>query len=127
MPEKSWDLVYDEVMDLHKSVISLGKSVTSIEEKVDALSVRMDSLEGKVDALSERVDSLEGKVNALSVRMDSLEGKVNLGFVSLRNEMNIRFDRIDERSGKMERENTMLKIRTFDVENDIRILKESRM
>ncbi len=113
MPEKSWDLVYDAVMDLHKSVISLGKSVTSIEEKVDALSVRMDSLEGKVDALS--------------VRMDSLEGKVDLGFVSLRNEMNIRFDRIDERSGKMERENTMLKIRTFDVENDIRILKESRM
>ena len=61
MPEKTWDLVYDAVIDLHKSVISLGKSVTSIE----------------------------GKVDALSVRMDSLEGKVNLGFVSLRNEMNI--------------------------------------
>ena len=99
MPEKTWDLVYDAVIDLHKSVISLGKSVTSIE--------------GKVDALSDRVDSLERKVD--------------LGFVSLRNEMNIRFDRIDERSGKMERENTMLKLRTFDVENDIRILKESRM
>ncbi len=61
-------------------------------------------------------------VNGIRTEMNEIRTEMN----EMRTEMNARFDRIESHLERLEKDSTMAKIKLFDAENEIRVLKERR-
>ena len=61
-------------------------------------------------------------VNGIRTEMNEMRTEMN----EMRTEMNARFDRIESHLERLEKDSTMAKIKLFDAENEIRVLKERR-
>ena len=65
------------------------------------------------------INELRAEINELRAEVNELRAEVN----ELRSEMNSRFDKVDRRLEKIDANIDLLKIKQFDNENEIWILK----
>ena len=74
-----------------------------------------DMIYGAMIDLTKAVSGIRAEMNEMRTEMNEM-----------RTEMNARFDRIESHLEGLEKDSTMAKIKLFDAENEIRVLKERR-
>lgn len=92
--DSMFDRVLNEIAALHER---FNRSDRLLNDRVDAVELRMDTLEARVDSIEVRLGNLEVRLNAIEVRLgnlevrvdaiearlDSLEEKVDNGFAAI--------------------------------------------
>ncbi len=78
-----------------------------------------DMVYGAIMDLTKGFNQMRAEINELRAEVNELRAEVN----ELRSEMNSRFDKVDRRLEKIDANIDLLKIKQFDNENEIWILK----
>ena len=81
-----------------------------------------DMIYGAMIDLTKAVNGIRTEMNEIRTEMNEMRTEMN----EMRTEMNARFDRIESHLERLEKDSTMAKIKLFDAENEIRVLKERR-
>ena len=72
--DSMFDRVLSEIAALHER---FNRSDRLLNDKVDALELRMENIEARIGNLEQRVDAIEGRLDTLEKRFDVLDEKID--------------------------------------------------
>ena len=75
MPEKTWDMIYDAIIDLTKAVNALNEKYESMQT---AMNARFDRVDERLDRLEERVINIESDLSYTKVKLFDTEKELHV-------------------------------------------------
>jgi acylphosphatase len=87
---------------IHKDLVQeIRQGAETVGAKVDQVGAKVDQVGAKVDQVGAKVDQVGAKVDGLGVKLDSVGASLGQKIDSMHVDMNLRFDRLDEKYGLM--------------------------